>query len=49
MEKAGVVEVLGKLGLAEYDEVEGVAWRWLSVDGAMMKAPTGPKRVQARI
>ena len=28
-----------KAGLAEYDEMEGIAWRWQSVDGAMGKAP----------
>lgn len=38
-EKAGFFEALWKAGLAEYDEMEGIAWRWQSVDGAMMKAP----------
>jgi transposase len=38
-EKAGVFEALWKLGLAEYDEFEGISWRWQSIDGAMMKAP----------
>ncbi len=38
-EKAGVFEALWKLGLAEYDGFEGIAWRWQSIDGAMMKAP----------
>ena len=38
-EKAGVFEALWKSGLAEYDEFEGIAWRWQSIDGAMMKAP----------
>ena len=28
-----------KAGLAEYDEMECIAWRWQSVDGAMGKAP----------
>jgi transposase len=28
-----------KAGLAEYDEMEGIAWRWQSIDGAMGKAP----------
>ena len=32
-------EALWKLGLAESDEFEGIAWRWQSIDGAMMKAP----------
>src|SRR4030043_968678 len=30
---------LWRKGLAEYDEVEGIAWRWQSIDGAMIKAP----------
>ena len=28
---------LWRLGLAEYDEMEGIAWDWQSVDGAMAK------------
>ncbi|WP_163098657.1 transposase [Acidithiobacillus ferrianus] len=32
-------EALWKAGLAEYDDFEGIAWRWQSIDGAMMKAP----------
>jgi transposase len=30
-----------RAGLAEYDEMEGIAWKWQSVDGAMSKAPLG--------
>ena len=30
---------LWQAGLAEYDEMEGIAWRWQSIDGAMHKAP----------
>ena len=30
---------LWRQGLAEYDELEGIAWRWQSVDGALVKAP----------
>ena len=26
-------------GLAEYDEMEGIAWKWQSIDGATGKAP----------
>jgi hypothetical protein len=26
-------------GLAEYDEMEAIAWNWQSIDGAMHKAP----------
>jgi transposase len=28
-----------KAGLAEYDEMEGIAWSWQNLDGAMGKAP----------
>ena len=38
-EKAGVFEKLWQAGLAEYDDLQGIAWRWQSIDGAMMKAP----------
>ncbi len=38
-EQAGFFEALWKAGLAEYDDMQGIAWRWQSVDGAMMKAP----------
>lgn len=30
---------LWRAGLAEYDEMEGIAWQWQSIDGAMVKAP----------
>ena len=38
-EKAGVFLALWQAGLAEYDEMEGIAWRWQSIDGALLKAP----------
>ena len=38
-EQAGFFAALWKAGLAEYDTLEGIAWRWQSIDGAMMKAP----------
>ena len=44
-ERAGVFEDLWRLGLAEYDELEGIAWRWQSIDGAMMKAPMAQESV----
>ena len=30
---------LWRAGLAEYNEMEGIAWLWQSIDGAMMKPP----------
>ncbi len=44
-EKAGVFEALWKAGLAEYDQMEGIAWRWQSIDGAMFKAPMAQEAV----
>lgn len=44
-EKAGFFEALWKAGLAEYDELEGIAWRWQSIDGSMMKAPLAQESV----
>lgn len=35
---AGVFDAIWKAGLAEYVPVEGIAWRWRSIDGAMFKA-----------
>ena|SRR5438876_4279250 len=40
-EKKGFFKALWQLGLAEYDEVQGIEWEWQSVDGAMTKAPFG--------
>lgn len=44
-ERAGVFENLWKAGLAEYDEMEGISWRWQRIDGAMMKAPMAQESV----
>jgi transposase len=44
-EEAGFFEAPWNAGLAEYDEMEGIAWRWQSVDGAMMKAPLAQEAV----
>jgi transposase len=37
--KRGVFVRLWRKGLAEYDEMEGIAWAWQSIDGGMVKAP----------
>ena len=37
--RKGVFVRLWRKGLAEYDEMEGIAWRWQSIDGTMVKAP----------
>ena len=36
---------LWRKGLAEYDELEGIAWAWQSIDGAMVKAPLAQEAV----
>jgi transposase len=38
---AGVFLALWRAGLHEYDELVGLDWRWLSMDGAITKAPLG--------
>ncbi len=41
-------EAIWRAGLAEYDELEGIAWRWQSIDGAMMKAPLAQEEVRPK-
>ena len=41
---AGVFVNLWAQGLEEYDELKGLDWEWLSMDGAMTKAPLGGER-----
>ena len=38
---AGVFRELWRVGLERYDELQGLDWSWLSMDGAMTKAPLG--------
>jgi transposase len=44
-ERADLFRGLWAAGLAEYDELEGVAWRWQGIDGAMLKAPAATEAV----
>jgi len=44
-ERAGVFAAIWQAGLAEYDQMEGIAWRWQSIDGAMVKAPLAQEAV----
>ena len=39
--KAGVFLKLWQAGVAQFDELKGIEWEWLSMDGAMTKAPLG--------
>jgi len=38
-QKAGFFLKLWQSGLAEYDGMQGIAWEWQSIDGALGKAP----------
>jgi len=42
--EAGVFEQAWVAALADYDEFVGVDWSWLSMDGAMTKAPLGGEK-----
>ena len=43
--RTGFFVKLWRKGLAEYDEMEGIAWSWQSIDGAMVKAPLAQESV----
>ena len=38
-QRTGFFVALWRAGLTEYDEMEGIAWDWQSVDGGLLKAP----------
>jgi len=46
--EAGVFLQFWKAGLEQYDEVKGIDWAWLSMDGAMTKAPLGGEKNWAK-
>jgi transposase len=41
---AGVFRELWKAGVEQFDELKGLDWSWLSMDGAMTKAPLGGEK-----
>ena len=43
--EAGVFLKFWTAGLTEYDELKGIDWAWLSMDGAMTKAPLGGEKI----
>ena len=45
--EAGVFEEFWRRGLLMYDEVKGINWKWLSLDGAMTKSPLGGEETGA--
>ena len=42
--EAGVFLEFWKQGLLAYDKLKGIDWNWLSMDGAMTKAPLGGEK-----
>ena len=42
--EAGVFLRLWQAGVERFDELHGVDWAWLSMDGAMTKAPLGGEK-----
>ena len=42
--KAGVFLRLWQLGVEQFDDLQGLDWNWLSMDGAMTKAPLGGEK-----
>ena len=43
--ESGFFVTLWRAGLAEYDEMEGISWKWQSIDGAIVKAPLAQETV----
>ncbi len=41
---AGVFLQLWQAGVEKFDELKGIDWEWLSMDGAMTKAPFGGEK-----
>lgn len=41
---AGVFLKLWQAGVVQFDELQGLDWEWLSMDGAMTKAPLGGEK-----
>ena len=41
---AGMFEEFWRQGLSKYDQLKGLDWSWLAMDGAMTKAPLGGKK-----
>jgi putative transposase len=42
--EVGVFLRLWQVGIEQFDEVRGIDWTWLSMDGAMTKAPLGGEK-----
>ena len=46
--QAGVFEKFWKIGLTKYDRLKGIDWSWISMDGAMTKAPLGGEKNRSK-
>jgi transposase len=44
-ERQGFFRALWQRGLMEFDDMEGIAWEWQSIDGSMVKAPLARESV----
>ena len=44
-QKDGFFVKLWQAGLAKFDEMEGIAWEWQSIDSSAVKAPLGQEAV----
>jgi putative transposase len=42
--KAGVFLSLWQAGVEQFDELKGIDWEWMSMDGAMTKGPLGGEK-----
>src|SRR4028119_1502114 len=42
--EAGVFLQLWQAGVEQFDDLKGIEWEWLSLDGAMTKAPLGGEK-----
>src|SRR5438046_7400191 len=42
--QAGFFLKLWQAGLEQFEELQGIDWQWLSMDGAMTKAPLGGEK-----
>ena len=46
--EAGVFLALWQTGVAQFDELKGIDWAWVSMDGALTKAPLGGEKDRAK-
>jgi len=47
-EREGFFARLWEEALCDYDDLEGLDWEWLALDGAMTKAPLGGKKKRSQ-